>query len=515
MKPNVADRKRQNTRKTVHSWPSPVATESTMPPTAVLSGTREIEFTILSDGRIVDLIKKQPSKLSFLVWQDGIVREVSYLDHNHERLVPPKIDPTVLSVLQLPTTTRSCPDVSELFTKIVNGIHRFVDIAENYSFLCTAFAVSTWFADRLAFAPYLSLCGPIESGKTTLQRALHCLCRRALHCSAITPSSVYRVITHMRPTLILDEMECAKDRPGKELMRLLRGGNRQGSPVLCGGKAFNAFGPKVIASQIPPDDAAWGSRTISIILSPSERDVPTLDLEAEQEFANTLQPMLQNFRLSHYKNVTASRNPCFLKFPPRLRDSGRVLAAGMLGNEELEKRLAAALESQTQSMQFDRFSEPEWLVMLALFRIYHDAKRALFVGGITDQVNEILRENGERHPYSQKKVGNILNKSLGFPTRRQGVGYRVETQAAGRKIHLLAKNMGIKYADIMPATNVQSGIVDLPCDLCSEFNIMSDHDGKKLLSLDEFLEMPCLFCGMRSKEHQCPSCGTIRQIEDS
>ena len=148
----------------------------------------------------------------------------------------------------------------------------------------------------------------------------------------------------------------------------------------------------------------------------------------------------------------------------------------MFGNEKLEQQLAGALASQMQAMQFDRFGEPEWVVMIALFGAYHDAKRSQFVQGVTDQVNEILRENGVRQSYSPRMVGHILNKSLAFPTRRQGRGYHVELRAAGRRIHALAKNMGIKYADIMPSINVQSGIVDLPCDLCSEFGLMTDHE---------------------------------------
>ena len=462
----------------------------------------------------MDLIRsnRQSATLSFLVWHDGSIQLASHIEHEGELLVPPKIDPTVLSALRLPTTVGKSSDVGELFTVIVNQIEKFVDIPADHSFLCAAFAVSTWFADRLPFASLMSICGPMGSGKTTLQRLLHCFCRRAIHCSALTPASLYRLTAHIRPTMIIDEVESAGDRASTELKRLLRGGNRQGAPVLCGGKAFDSFGPKVIASRIPFDDAALASRTISIAMSPSERDVPPLDLDAEQELADTLQPMLQTFRLSHYTKVAASQNPCFLTFPPRLRDTARTLSAGMFGNEKLEQQLAGALASQMQAMQFDRFGEPERVVMLALFGAYHDAKRSHFVQGVTDQVNEILRENGVRQSYSPRMVGHILNKSLAFPTRRQGRGYHVELRAgaAGRRIHALAKNMGIKYADIMPSINVQSGIVDLPCDLCSEFGLMTDHENRRLLTLDEFLQMPCLMCGTRSEERKCPTCGTIR-----
>src|SRR5205814_1942230 len=99
-----------------------------------------------------------------------------------------------------------------------------------------------------------------------------------------------------------------------------------------------------------------------------------------------LQPMLQMFRLLHYERIAASQYPGFLKFPPRLRDSARALAAPMLGNEELQERLAGALESQIHSMRFDRFAEPEWIVMVALYGLCSE------FGIMTDHEDRRLRD---------------------------------------------------------------------------------------------------------------------------
>src|SRR5579864_7550819 len=107
---------------------SEVAIESKQQKETTPGAAREVEFTILPDGSIVDLIRshRQASSLSFLVWQDGAIQLASHIEHEGERLVPPKLDPTVLSALRLPTTVGNCPDVGELFTLIVNQIERFV-----------------------------------------------------------------------------------------------------------------------------------------------------------------------------------------------------------------------------------------------------------------------------------------------------------------------------------------------------------------------------------------------------
>jgi len=79
----------------------------------------------------------------------------------------------------------------------------------------------------------------------------------------------------VRPTLLIDESDFGRDRTSRDMQRLLRGGNRQGSRVLCNGKAFENFGPKVIASRVPLDDAALVSRSINIVMTPTGRECPS------------------------------------------------------------------------------------------------------------------------------------------------------------------------------------------------------------------------------------------------
>src|SRR5438445_11335533 len=158
----------------------------------------------------------------------------------------------------------------------------------------------------------------------------------------------------------------------------------------------------------------------------------------------------------------------------------------MLGNEELQERLAGALESQIHSMRFDRFAEPEWIVMVALYGLCHVANNELVVRSLKDEINRNLRENGERTLYSAKKVGQILNQSLGFPTRRRGEGYRVELSlAVGRKIHSQAKAMWLKRGDIVDSITVESRFVGEPCSMYSEVRSMTEHAGVRLRDLSQ------------------------------
>ena len=514
-KPNGANHEQYGPHIVLPNRQSEVANDSTKQRETAAAVEREVEFAILPDGRMVDLVRSvQPSKLEFLVWQDGNILLTTHLEDDGALLVVPKMDPTVVSALRLPTMARPCPEIRDLFLLLMNHIATYVELSTEDSFVVAAFVLTTWFADRLSVVPYLSVCGPLESGKTTLLRLLHCLCRRAIHASVITPASLYQLAGRVRPTLLIDEAEFGRDRASRDIQRLLRGGNRQGSRVLCNGRAFENFGPKVIVSRIPVDDAALVSRNINIAMKPSDRDMPPLDLSAEEKLADALQPMLETCRLLHYHKVVAARHPGFLKFPPRLRDNACALAAAMLGHEELQERLAGALQSQVHSIQFDRFNEPEWVVMLALYNVCHGAV-AQYVHTATDETNRILRENGETHFYSPKKVGHILNHSLGFATHRRGEGYGLEmTLAIRRRIHRQAKAMGITRSDTEHSCSVESELAG-ECSLCSEFGMMTDHEGRRLLTLDEALHesTPCTNCGLETHRQVCPQCNTPRKTE--
>ena len=70
--------------------------------------------------------------------------------------------------LRLPGGVKACPAPAEFFVEISQLIRSHVDLPEASICLVAAFVLSTWFVDKLAVAPYLWICGPPGSGKSTL-----------------------------------------------------------------------------------------------------------------------------------------------------------------------------------------------------------------------------------------------------------------------------------------------------------------------------------------------------------
>ena len=107
--------------------------------------------------------------------------------------------------------------------------------------MLTFFAVSTWFVDRLTVAPYLLVIGPPISGKTTLLNVLGLVCRRPLLVGDTSSAALYRTLSRIHPTLLLDESATQIGQSSSAQRHLLRvGSTHQG--VARNGEIFDCFG---------------------------------------------------------------------------------------------------------------------------------------------------------------------------------------------------------------------------------------------------------------------------------
>ncbi len=465
---------------------------------------REIESAILSDGSIVDLVAdaQTPGSVRLVIWKGGSGQVVSSWAHDGRLLVPTKIDVSVMAGLRLPRSLAPCSDVRDLFRRIQSRAQEYVSMRPQHAFLVTAFALSTWFADRLPVVPYLFIYGPPGAGKSTLLRFLHCVCRRSLHAGGITRASLYSLADLLGPSLLIDESEFAGDKHSRDLLRLLRNGNRQGAQEFCNRRAYQTCCPKAFACRYPIKDAALSCRGVDISLFPTTDLLPVLDAEAEALLAGEFQPQLETFRLSQYHRVGSGNGLDLQQLTPKMRDMARALAAPILGDRELLEELTALLRELDYDARINRFAEPEWVVMLALYQECHTFARDLFVGNIAAKACQILREYGLSAFESVQQVGGILRSSLGMRIKRVGKGYRLRLDVPTvRQIHAQAKAVGINRSDIIDDQAVQLGNGGPPCLMCEEFELMRDHDGNPLRSIELSPPLP--------QSHQSPF-GSIR-----
>ena len=188
----------------------------------------------------------------------------------------------------------------ELFLDVRAFVNTYVELDDGpFRSFAAAYILYTWLFDNFEVAPYLRALGDFESGKTTLLRVVGSVCYRPIFVvGATTVAAVFRILAHMRGTLILDEADYDRRSPiWAELVKVLNTGAHTGFPVIRaertteGGpfdvESYDTFGPKVLGSRHPFPDPALESRCLSYTTPIIPRLRDNIDLWADANFWTT------------------------------------------------------------------------------------------------------------------------------------------------------------------------------------------------------------------------------------
>ena len=174
-----------------------------------------------------------------------------------------------------------------LFNRISKTLQTFIDLPEEMLVRIVVYVLASWFPESLAVAPLLWITGPSTSGKTTLLRLLHCLCRRPILVTDVTPAALYSLPAHLK-TLLIDECDLGSSGADQHLLRLIRAGSTPGIHVPRNGQIYDLFCSKAVASRLWPDDGAVASRAVFIAMLPTRRALPALDLQLIRDEVDAL-----------------------------------------------------------------------------------------------------------------------------------------------------------------------------------------------------------------------------------
>jgi hypothetical protein len=309
------------------------------------------------------------------------------------------------------------------------------------------FVLCTWLVDRFSVAPYLSVVGLSQSGKTTLLKVLSLLCRRALLIADMTPASFYRACEQFMPTILIDEAATVGN--NRQLRHILRTGTTKDVVSVRANHSFHAYGAKVISWLEPPDDSALNSRCILIpMFESTQTDISKPNDPEVERTATALQAQLFQYRLENYSKVASTPIKGDEGLRPRSRDLLRALCAASLQDSQRSQALLWFFKSGN-AVPLEPLASEQNAVLLTLFAYIHAGENAtsLRTSDLTRNVNHCLRLSGERMSLTPRKVGAVLT-SLGFSNRTRGnSGWCVYFyQDDIKKIHQLAENYGIDRA---------------------------------------------------------------------
>ncbi len=226
-------------------------------------------------------------------------------------ICPYPVDNSLIAhrVVQFPSACEDYGSEAELIATIQQFIHRYSDLTDSFEEAAAYYVLLTWVYDAFSELPYLRVKGDFGSGKTRALQTIGSICYKPMFASgASTVSPVFRIIDTFRGTLIMDESDFRFSDDRAEIVKILNNGNARGFPVLrseatsardFNPKAFDVFGPKIIATRRSFDDRALESRCITEEMTglPPRPDIPLSLPEAFQDEAERIKSCLLQYRV--------------------------------------------------------------------------------------------------------------------------------------------------------------------------------------------------------------------------
>lgn len=435
---------------------------------------QEIDFAVLEDGSLAELVEDpaEPGRRRLLVWKDGQATYPDEVRDGARLLVPISSRSEVLRRIRLPRGVQPYPSTRELLAELDDLIGQCVVLDWSFVAVLSSFVLSTWLGDRLPVAPYVSLVGMPQSGKTTLLKVLSLLCRRSLLTADISSAAFYEACTRLTPTLLIDEG--GTHASNRHLRHLLRVGTTRDVVGVRKNRVVHVYGPKVVAFLEAPDDPALNSRCILVPMMEANADglLKVTDPVLEER-ARILQRQLLQFRLQNYKHAKPAPLPGAESLRPRTKDLLTCLATAAAEDTKRVDDLVHFFKYQNKTLQ-EPLPPAEDAVLAALFYLVHFRReysnfsgKSLGVSDVTCLVNDVLDKSKTRVRVKPRKVGAILT-SLGFLRReRTNKGWTLwldETDVA--RLHELVKVHGLD--------GLASQLLEVPpqkCGKCRELGI--------------------------------------------
>lgn len=292
------------------------------------SRIRTLVSAALDDGSIVETVASRTEGTVGLIHICGETVETGQtLDLPKLGIVRPySPDNSLLAhgVVQFPSSLEEYTSENELVAAVRAFIHRYADLSVVFEETASYYVFLTWVYDAFNELPYLRLKGDFGSGKTRCLQVIGSVCYKPMFASgASTVSPLFRIIDSFRGTLIIDESDFRFSDERAEIVKILNNGNAKGFPVLrsevtpgkdFNPKAFDVFGPKIIATRRSFDDRALESRCITEEMSglPPRLDIPLSLPETFHSESEHLRNQLLSYRARRrtlFGNCLSVRDP--------------------------------------------------------------------------------------------------------------------------------------------------------------------------------------------------------------
>lgn len=385
----------------------------------------------LSNGTLVELVYSAESKSTrFALLEDGNISLVDNLrTDSGETLVPVKASNNLVkhAAVLLPESPEPYGSVPELVDAIRSHLHRYVDLSERFERIVGYYVLLTWVYDAFNELPYLRLRGDYGSGKTRALLVIGSLCYKPFFASgASTVSPIFHTLDLFRGTLVFDEADFRFSDEKSELVKIFNNGNAKGFPVLRTAvtvkrefdpRAFNVFGPKIVAMRRSFEDPALESRFLTEEMGQRalRRDIPINLPDAQKAEALTLRNRLLSYRFEKLNDIRVDESLIDPSLSPRLNQI-LIPLLSIMDDEGLQAEVRNSVKAFDQELSAERSASAEAGVLEVLVELFEAADRPTVA--VSEVASAFASKFGQEYdrPITNRFVGGILRKRLRLST---------------------------------------------------------------------------------------------------
>ena len=416
--------------------------------------TKQVVTSLVGQNQQVEMVYDSASHQTGFYIQDEtglrfepqlIVKSKVFLPYGPDH---PFVKDRVILFAQQP---ESYGEVAGLIKLVKQYIHRYVDLSEEFELIATHYVLLTWLFDCHTVLGYLRIKGDFGTGKTRFLTVIGSVCYKPIFASgAATVAPLFHLLNDIGGTLVMDESDFHHSNEKSLIAKILNNGNAKGFPVLrCEktkqhnftAKAFNVFGPKILACRGAFDDLALESRflTENAGVRPLRATVPLRLDHKQDEQAQSLRNRLLQFRFDYFKKKQSENNLGAIDaISPRMQQIIRPLLQFM-STDEQDKVIAWCQQQEGQQLR-DRGMELAAQIITVLLTLLKIQSKVQ-IGEIRRQV---IKEYGDHFdfPPTAKAIGIVVRNTLHLNTSRVNGRYVVDAKEI-EKIKLLAQRYGV------------------------------------------------------------------------
>ncbi len=411
---------------------------------------------IAEDGTVVELILDDGRVgTTFAMSRNGEVAIAQSVEfESGEKVLPIPATNNLLRhrAVLLPGTPLPFESAEALLAEIRAYIRRYLSLSPDFLVVASAYALFSWVYDAFNEVPYLRFRGDFGSGKTRALTVVGSLLYKAFIASgASTVSPIFYTLDTFRGSLVIDEADFRFSDKDADVVKILNNGNVRGFPVLRQSmnqkrefdpRAFQVFGPKIVAMRYAFEDAALESRFLTEEMGQRAVDeaIPQNLPPSQESDAAALRRKLLMYRLMERSRVAID---------PTLVDTSRAARMNQIlvpllsvvpteAERHAIERVATRIDLE---LLLDRTQSPEASLLCILVDGFHD--ESVLSVKITDIAISLARSGAEfDRTVTPKYVGYLVRKRLHlFAYKRSGM-YEIGVSERP-KIMVLAKRFGV------------------------------------------------------------------------